>query len=367
MFRSVATPIVPRLAVALLCASLVACAGSGRRAGPAAAAAAPGGPPVLVTERFVTPASPADEIDSVATWHAGDGRILLLATAKSGGRVLVYDAANGALLGPLGGDSPPPLQRPNGIAIVDDLAFIVDQQRHVIELVRLPGGQPLGSIGAGALRNPYGLWVQRDGDDYLVHVTDSYRLDDNQIPPPQQLGERVRRLRVQLEPGKGPAWRQEHAFGATEGDGVLRTVESLAGDPRHDRLLVAEEELDAPSGLSVYRMDGQFTGQRIAEGVYVHQAEGIALVGCDDGSGYWIASDQDPEDQRFHVLDRASLRWLGSFRGATVRDTDGVAFERGPLPGFAHGAVYAQHDNRAVVAFDWAEVAAALDLRAGCD
>lgn len=352
--------VVCRALAAALAAVLGACGGAPTLpARPPASIA-----PVTVAEAFVTPASPDDEIDSVATWHAADGAVWLLATAKRGGRVLVYDGVTGAWLGTLDPADGVPLLRPNGIAVVDDVAFVVDQRARRVEMLQLPDGRRLGTLGATELANPYGIWVHARPGTWDVYVTDSYRLEDGRMPPPEQLGRRVRHFRV--SPGAVPRVRSTRAFGDTRGSGMLLTVESIAGDPRHGRLLVAEEQLDAASGLRVYRTDGRYTGTSIAGGVFAHQAEGIVLLACADGSGFWIASDQHPEQQRFHVFDRASLRWLASFRGQVVRDTDGLAFDRGPLPGFPDGVLYAQHDNRAVVAFDWGKLARALGLEPGC-
>lgn len=355
---SIARPLVPVAMAALL----------------AACATTPGLPalapvpiePVTVAEAFVTGAMPEDELDSLALWTAADGRPWLLATAKRGARLLAYDARTGEALGAL---APPPNQepllRPNGIAVAGDIAYVVDQQRRRVDLLALPGGERLGSVGERVLRNPYGIWLRPMNDGVMAYVTDSYRLPGDRMPPPDQLGERVRRFLVQ--PGPPLQWRHVDSFGATDHPGLLQTVESIAGDPVHDRLLIAEEQPGAPSGLRVYRLNGSFTGQSLAAGIYRHQAEGIALIACADGSGWWVASDQHPVEQRFHVFDRASLRWLGAFRGAVARDTDGLAYAPGPLPGFPSGLLYAQHDNRAVVAWDWSQVAQALGLPLGCN
>src|SRR5690606_13694657 len=44
-----------------------------------------------VPEAFATPMTPGDNIDSVASWTGPDGKVLLLATAKSTHRLVVYD------------------------------------------------------------------------------------------------------------------------------------------------------------------------------------------------------------------------------------------------------------------------------------
>ncbi|HIY70235.1 MAG TPA: phytase, partial [Candidatus Luteimonas excrementigallinarum] len=51
--------------------------------------------PVLVNEAFATPMTPDDNIDSVASWSSPDGDVLVLATAKSTHRLVVYDGFTG--------------------------------------------------------------------------------------------------------------------------------------------------------------------------------------------------------------------------------------------------------------------------------
>ena len=76
----------------------------------------------IVPEAFATPMTPEDNIDSVASWTAPDGQILLLATAKSTHRLVVYDGDTGEFVRHVGerGTGEGQFDRPNGIAIVDD-------------------------------------------------------------------------------------------------------------------------------------------------------------------------------------------------------------------------------------------------------
>ncbi|HET6602615.1 MAG TPA: phytase [Xanthomonadaceae bacterium] len=351
-----AHPVTAALALAAL---LPACAPAPRVAGP--------GPIPVIAERFVTAATPADEIDSVAAWRGPDGAIVLLATAKSGNRIVLYDAATGASAGAFGGSGTEPgrFLRPNGVFVADDHVFVVDRDNRRVQVFRAPEFEVVGTFGQDVLRFPYGLHVRRLGEGaYEVLVTDSFRNPDGSMPDPPELAGRIKRFRVDLA-GDGLSAALTQSFGATSGSGALWTVESIYADPENDRILIAEEELSAGSGLRVYAMSGHFVGPSLDAGVYAYQAEGIALVDCGGGQGYWVASDQHDEDQRFHVFDRRDLRLLGSFAGAVARDTDGVWYEAA-VPGFEHGALYAQHDDRAVVAFDWGEVAAALGLAPGC-
>lgn len=94
--------------------------------------------------------------------------------------------------------------------------------------------------------------------------------------------------------------------------------------------------------------------------------EGIALYQCGNGAGYWIVTDQGETVNTFHVLDRSSFEHVGSFTGAQTRLTDGVALTQERFGPFPAGVFYASHQDGAVSAFSWHDIAAALRLRTGC-
>jgi 3-phytase len=62
------------------------------------------------------------------------------------------------------------------------------------------------------------------------------------------------------------------------------------------------------------------------------------------------------------VFERASLAHLGSFAGRTVANTDGVWLDQGASTRFPEGVFYAVHDDQGVGAFDWRDIATALQL-----
>src|SRR5690606_25091375 len=159
--------------------------------------------------------------------------------------------------------------------------------------------------------------------------------------------------------------RHAGAFGATDAAGAIRIPESLWGDPAHDRLLVAEEDTATGTALRVYDLDGDYH-RTIGLDDFEAQAEGIALWACADGSGYWLATDQFRDRSVFHVYDRETLAHLGAFAGETVANTDGVWLNQAPTLAFPAGVFYTAHDDRAVGAFDWRDVAGALGLRERC-
>lgn len=325
---------------------------------------------VTVKERYSTTRDETDNVDSPAVWHGPNGEHWLIATAKHTDRLLVHDAANGKLLQKFGttGSGPGQLDRPNGVFVIDDLLWVVERDNRRVQLFRLPAFEPLVHFGADGdrpLRKPYGLWVHKiAASDYRVYVTDSYESADEQIPPPAELNERVRPYRVQLGAG-APNVAAEPAFGDTQGRGVLRIVESVWGDPATGNLMVADEEQVLERNVKVYGLDGKFRGRRMGGGVFHFQAEGLALYTCGDGSGWWLATDQGKQENYFHVFERNTLEYFGSFTGTQTLNTDGVWLTQQALPGFPQGAFFAVHDDGNVAAFDVAEILAALSLK-GC-
>ena len=326
--------------------------------------------PSTIQERYITRLEPEANIDSVAV--APGHPALLFATAKATDVVKVFDASTGNELAELGGAgaSPEHYLRPNGVAVADDLLVVVERDNRRVNVRSIPDYRALATFGEKELRSPYGVWVQALGTgDYRVFVTDAYEMPDESVPPNEELDERVKSYRLEVARnagGEATAAKAhfERAFGETESPGALRVVESIFGDPAHDRLLIAEEDESPVTGLviKVYDLEGRFTGEQIGKGIFGAQAEGIALYACDDGSGYWLSTDQADERTVYHVFHRQSLQHAGAFMGATTANTDGVWLATDGVPGFAGGAFFAVHDDQAVSAFDWLEIVAALDL-----
>jgi 3-phytase len=329
--------------------------------------------PVTVDERFVTAAEPAANIDSVAVTPARDGQpALLFATAKETDVIKVFDASNGSVLREIGrtGSAPDEYRRPNGIAVIDDLLVVVERDNRRVNIRSLHGDRVLAVFGDDRLRKPYGLWLQPLGQDrYRLFVTDAFEAPDESVPPNDELDERVKAWRLAVERddhGQPVAVHSEfeRSFGETTPPGALRIVESIFGDSAHGRLLIAEEDESPVTGLviKVYNLDGQFTGRQVGKGIFTAQAEGIALYACNDGSGYWLSTDQAAGRTVYHLFDRKTLRHAGAFTGRTTANTDGIWLAQDGVPGFAAGAFFAVHDDQAVSAFDWAEVMRALEL-----
>ena len=318
-----------------------------------------------INEAWISEDLAGEEMDSLAVWQRSDGPDWLIASAKQGQRLLVFDAETGARIGAHGGPGSEPgrFQRPNGIAVAGDLLFVVERDGARVQVLRLPGFEPVGQFGQEELQTPYGLWLDtRQAGAVTAYVTDSFMADfaNRVLPPREQLAERVRRYRVTERDGKLEV-RYLGAFGDTGEDGALRMVESIAGDIAHDRLLIADEDRRVGSTLREYSLDGRFLGRSLP--VFEGDAEGVALWACGD-DGYWLAADQvDPT--RFRVFERDSLAPAGAFSGARTANTDGVALA-GASARFPHGVLYALHDDTAVAAFDLGQVAQQLQLAPAC-
>ena len=327
---------------------------------------------VSMQERWTSPASPADEIDSLAAWRRPDGGTWLVATAKETHSLVVYDGDTGERLRSVGGrgEAPGEFNRPNGIAVQGDWLFVVERDNHRVQVLHLPGFEPVALVGADVLRSPYGLWLDPKADGSLeMLVTDSFMADyrTQALPPMEELDERVKRFRLRPAADGTLAAEFLGAFGDTTEDGALRMVASIAGDPRHDRLLIAEEDLRVGTTLRVYDLAGRYRGQNLPRERFKAQAEGVALFACADGSGYWLTTDQNSDLTVFHVFDRRELGYLGSFTGATTALTDGIWLQQAGTAAFPQGVLYAAHNDEAVAAFDWRDIAAALDIRDRCD
>ncbi|MCF7750046.1 hypothetical protein KQ945_04765 [Bacillus subtilis subsp. subtilis] len=324
-----------------------------------------------VAEAFLTPMTPADNIDSPASWTTPDGKRWLIATAKATDKLVVYDGQTGAHLRDVGtsGTAPGQFDRPNGIAVVDDLVLVVERDNHRVQVLQLPGFTPLGMFAADDLRKPYGLWVNKQREGYEVYVTDSYDAGEDAqgndvLPPLAELDKRVRRYSLTVGGGTFEA-KLVSSIGDTSPAGALRVVESIWGDPANDRLLIAEEDQTYASEIKVYTLEGRFTGTTFGREAFKAQAEGVMLRTCGK-DGWWITTEQSKQRSVFHLFDRHTLKHVGAFQGNTVANTDGIWLDPGASARFPHGVLYAVHDDQGVVAFDWANVARQLSLPLEC-
>ncbi|WP_182668968.1 phytase [Marilutibacter penaei] len=328
-------------------------------------------PALVVPEAFVSDPTTGAELDSLATWPTPDGGTWLVATAKASHQLHVFDADTGRPLRRLGGEGAAPGQfnRPNGIAVMGDVAFVVERDNHRVQALRMPDFEPLGLFGADELRSPYGIWLHETAPyAYDAYVTDSFMYGDDysQVPDWNELAERVKRFHVEFDADGQVQATFQGSFGDTHPDTALRMVESLAGDAAHDRLLIADEDRRHVSTLRDYALSGRFTGRSLPDKTFGAEAEGVALWNCRDGQGYWVAVDQLAPLTQFHLFDRISLAYRGTFQGETTSYTDGITLNAAPSRAFSGGALYAVHDDQAITAFDLREVARVLGLEHNC-
>jgi 3-phytase len=377
-------------ALALACGLVVACANrssTGVAAAPAMPVAKPAAadrepdegaqhdpllseaklPHEVIAEAFLTASTPADNLDSPASWTTPQGQRWVIATAKKRGTLVVFDGDSGQRLRTVGGTGAAPgqMDRPNGIAVVGDLALVVERDNHRVQAFSLPDFAPVALFGAADLKKPYGLWAQpKDGGiEVIVSDNDMLGADEQTVPPLAALGQRFRRYQLRRD---GKAWTATltQTFGDTTAAGAIRIAESVFADPAHDRLLLAEEDVASGTRLREYGLaDGKYRGRDIGADLYKAQAEGIALLRCADGSGYWIGTDQFKDRSLFHVFDRQTLAHVGAFAGKVTANTDGVWLDQRGDKRFPQGVFYALHDDQAVAAFDWRDIARSLHLR----
>ncbi len=351
--------------VGLILGSLLILAACGGRHDRGAARDAASKYPVI-TEAYMTEHSEAEMLDSPVFWHGRDGESWIIAACKATDRLRVFDAATGTLLRSVGvsGSGPGQFSRPNAIAVIDDLAIVVERDNHRLQVFRLPEWTVLGSFGDSALIKPYGIAARRDSSGILLYVTDNYETPDDRTPPDEELGARVKVFR--LTAGEREAAGEFlSAFGDTSGDGVLHIVESICLDTLRNRILLTDEDGDA-NDVKIYDLAGTFSGATLGGGVFRFQPEGIVLVECDDASGYYICVDQDVADNTFRIFDRASLEYLGAFRGAATNNSDGIAFTPSAIGGYAGGLFVAVHADGSLAAFDWKNLAETLALPYRC-
>ena len=310
---------------------------------------------VVVQHAYETPKPPGGNgtLDSVAIWVAHDpAQSLLMITDKTRDVVQIHDPVQNQYVGRLGepGTGPGQLQRPNGIAVAynlnaasgtTDAVFVVERDNNRVSVFSLPERQFLGTFGNNDLDKPYGIALARVNGQLQAWITSTGSSPD-----------RVKVFEVRPG-GSGIEGRLLFDFP------VDATLESLVIDPEHDRALICAES--APYDIRVYNLKGEYQS-RFGAGIFTNDPEGIVLYDLGNGEGYYIVADQEASPTEYEVFDRKTLNYIGNFSGKTS-GTDGIALTQMALPNFPKGSFYALHSDRAVHAYDWREIARAMNLK----
>lgn len=303
-----------------------------------------------VDEQFITERNVALNLDSLAVWHGPTGEHWIIATAKSGNILPVYDAVTGKLIKQIGepGTGLGQLSRPNGIAVAGDLLFIVERDNKRLQIFSLPEGRFLG-MTEGVLEKPYGIAViPDDNSGYIAYVTDDSSRSGRNDP------RKIFSYHIILQDDK-VAITLIKSFGDESGPGALLKVESIVADKQHNRLIIADE-FKRERNLKIYTLDGIFTGIVIGKNLFMHDPEGIALYETDAQNGYIIATDQDFHQNCFYLFDRKTLEHLVTFKGAHAINTDGIAVTNQAFGPFNDGALYVMSDDGNVCAYNWQDI-----------
>jgi len=317
-----------------------------------------------IEEIYVNDSRPEANVDSCASWQSGD-RNWLIATGKETDELIVYDALTGRIVKTVGedGEKLGQFERPNGIAVIDDLVFVVERDNRRIQVMSLPGFEPLGTFGSDILKKPYGIYIHslNGNKRYEMFVTDDYSTQAAGTPP---LYERVKRFEVKMHAKPGKAKKDlSHAFKGTFGDisgpGALNTVESIWGQPKNNRLMIADEK---DKEILVYTMDGKFTGKVLGNGRFQSDPEGIGLIETPQGEDCWVFTDQRPRHTGFMLFGSKDLSYKGICFGKRTGNTDGIWVHNGQIGNYSQGLLFAVEDDRGVAAFPVSELLQNLEI-----
>lgn len=318
---------------------------------------------IAINEVFQTTSDTTDNVDSPAFWQSENGENWIITTAKESDVLIVDDATTGKNIKRIGktGIELGQFDRPNGIFVIDDYCFVVERDNHRVQLFTLPEFQSLIAFGDSILIKPYGIFINKvNAGQYEVFVTDNYETQNEQTPPINELNKRIHKFIINIS-DSSIMWNHHSAFGDTTEPGALKIVESICGDPQHNNLLIAEEDV-SQSSVKVYDFNGKFTGKIFGKGLFKSQVEGIALYDCGDGKGYWIVTDQSDSTNKFLFFDRTTFKYINSFTANKTTNTDGIWLTQIPFSKYTKGAFFAVNNDTNVSMFDLTEIVKKLNL-----
>ncbi|KAL0480362.1 phytase [Acrasis kona] len=319
----------------------------------------------VIPEVYITEGNRFDNIDSVVALQIENNH-RIIATAKKTGSLFIYDLENGRLISQIT-ETGTIMSRPNGIASFPDknIIVIVERDGHKCQLISYPDFRSIATFGQSDLKRPYGAAVRKIRDNvYHIYVTDNYmdleysekhkEMKYKKLPPDSQLGQRVKLYEVTTLEGNYNI-KLIHQFGETTGEGVLHVVESIMVDEPNNRLLIADEHtnhLDVKIyDLNTHQFGGHIIGKEPIK--FESDPEGFVTFNCPnyESKGWYFLTDQLSTLTKFHIIDRSTLHYVGTFTGETTKKTDGVAISQVPLKDYKQGLFLAVHDDSKVSAF----------------
>lgn len=306
---------------------------------------------------FETPAIEDVELDSLAVWPGETTGPLLFITGKKSDSIHLANAVTGELLGTVGsnGLGPGDLRRPNGIAVLDNLLFVVERDNRRIQVFSLPDFETVAIIGRGLLHRPYGIAACRIGEGIEMFVTDDYQATDDNGEG-RALDRRVKHFRMVLG-HDDVSTTLVRSFGDTSGPGILTAVESVEVDPERRLVFLCDE---FAKEIKVYDFDGSFTGRVIGSGIIENDPEGIVFFTMGDRP-LLLLSDQGIRATLFRIFDTETGQQAAEFVGSRkTANTDGIALDLTPQPGFPRGLFYAVDDDTRVHAYSWERILEAI-------
>lgn len=309
--------------------------------------------------------------DSVAAVRCSDGALNVLATAKWGDRIDVFDGASGRFIQSVGqsGEGPREFRRPNGIAIVrfaggqdpspaqdatsqsatiDQAILVVEREGARVQMLSADDYQCIGFVGEKVLKRPYGAALSYLEERPLLYVTDT------DVPADKTVS--VFRLALKSNLVEGTLVRQ---FGDA-GDGRIHKAESIVVDDAFARVLLCDEDR-SQRNVKVYNLDGSFTGRTFGDGIIGGDPEGLAIVAAAQGD-FILVTDQRSKITIWHAFDRESLAHIASLTGEPrIANTDGIGLFVEPFGDFAAGAMFAVNDDADVRAYDLVSIINVVD------
>ncbi len=313
------------------------------------------------------------EAGAPTVWIGTQGERWLIVSDPDQDALLIHDADSGELLRRYAesGSGPGQLREPRGLYAIDDLLFVVDRGNTRVQVFRLPEFHFLGEFGNSVLQRPASIWIDTVPIGWLrVYVTDDQGLLLSSTQEPKVLDALVQVWQVRRRIEERMRVRYVRALGEVEAPLAFKALAAVHGDRANLNLLIAESETsssDDQASIRRYTMDGLLQVPQLPVSKDNSAVRGLALWACADGSGYWLAAEQDRTTARLRVHDRQSLQELGSASLPEISRLGGIWLQTGGNGRYADGALYLSGPGSSWALIDWHVIADALSLRRSCE